>query len=161
VREGASNASGARNFIRPHGRLWDLVRQRYFEASVTPIAERVLFGEGWHEEESEGGEVWRWMGGRSVAQLPPLAGDARLTLTFYVPTDALPAAPKVTIRLNGEIVDRFEGSSAIMERELLVHARGDALNELVIETDRVVTPPPGDPRRLGLRLNALGWKPKG
>jgi len=159
VREGASNASGAVNFIRPHGRVWDLVRQRYFEASVSPMAERVVFGEGWHEEESEGGEVWRWMAGRSVAQLPPLAGDARLTLAFYVPTDALPAAPKVTIRLNGEIVDRFEGSSAIMQRELMVHARGDAPNELVIETDRVVKPPPGDPRTLGLRLNALGWLP--
>jgi hypothetical protein len=157
VREGASNTSGAQNFIRPQGRLWDLVRQRYFEASVSPIAERVVFGEGWHEEESERGEVWRWMAGRSVAQLPPLAGDARLTLTLYVPTDALPAAPKVTIRVNGEVVDRFEGSSALMQRELVVHARGDAPNELVIETDRVVTPPPGDPRLLGLRLNALGW----
>jgi len=157
LREGASTATGAQNFNRPHGRLWDLVRQRYFEATVSPIAERVQFGEGWHEEESEGGEAWRWMAARSVAQLPPLTGDARLTLTFYVPTDALPAAPKVTIRLNGEVVDRFEGSSPIMQRELVVHARGDAPNELVIETDRVVTPPPGDPRRLGLRLNSLGW----
>lgn len=159
VSEGASNASGAVNFIRPQGRLWNLVRQRYFEASVSPIAERVAFGQGWHEEESERGEVWRWMGGRSVALLPPLAGSAQLTLTLYVPTDALPAAPKVTIRMNGEVVDRFEGSSAIMQREIAVHARGDAPNELVIETDRVVTPPPGDPRLLGLRLNALGWKP--
>ena len=161
VREDATNASGAVNFIRPHGRLWDLVRQRYFEASVSPMAERVAFGQGWHEEEGEGGEVWRWMAGRSVAQLPPLAGDARLTLTLYVPLDALPAAPKVTIRVNGEVVDRFEGSSAIMQREIAVHARGDAPNELVIETDRVVTPPQGDPRLLGLRLNAMGWKPTG
>lgn len=159
VSEGASNASGAVNFIRPQGRLWNLVRQRYFEASVSPIAERVAFGEGWYEEESERGEFWRWMAGRSVALLPPLTGDARLTLTLYVPLDALPAAPKVTIRVNGEVVDRFEGSSAIMQRELLVRARGDAPNELTIETDRVVTPPPGDPRLLGLRLNALGWKP--
>jgi hypothetical protein len=161
VQEGASNASGALNFIRPQGRLWSLVRQRYFEASVSPMAERVAFGEGWHEEESERGEVWRWMAGRSVALLPPLAGDALLTLTLYVPLDALPAAPKVTIRLNGEVVDRFEGSSEIMQRELKVRARGDAPNELVMETDGVVTPPPGDPRLLGLRLNALGWKPTG
>lgn len=159
VREDASNASGAVNFIRPRGRLWSLARQRYFEASVSPIAERVAFGEGWHEEESEGLEVWRWMAGRSVALLPPLAGDAQLTLHLYVPTDALPAAPKVTVRLNGEVVDRFEGTSAIMQRELAVRARGDGPNELVIETDLVVTPPPGDPRLLGLRLNTLGWKP--
>jgi hypothetical protein len=161
VQEGASNASGAVNFVRPQGRLWSLVRQRYFEASVSPMEERVAFGQGWHEEESERGEVWRWMAGRSVALLPPLAGDARLSLTLYVPLDALPAAPAVTIRLNGEVVDRFEGSSEIMQRELQVRARGDAPNELVMETDGVVTPPPGDPRLLGLRLNALGWKPTG
>jgi hypothetical protein len=160
VQEGATNSSGAVNFVRPQGRLWNLVRQRYFEASVSPMAERVAFGEGWHEEESDRGEVWRWMAGRSVALLPPLAGDAQLTLTLYVPLDALPAAPKVTISVNGEVVDRFDGSSEIMQRELQVRGRSDGPTELVIETDRVVAPRPGDPRPLGLRLNAFRWKPR-
>jgi len=158
LREGASNVTGAQNFVRPHGRLWDLVRRRYFEVSVRPIGERITFGDGWYDEEGAGGEVWRWMGGRSVAQLPPIAGEARLTLTLYAPLDALPAAPNVVIRVNGVIVDRFAAPSRLMEREMVVHARGDAVNELVIETDRVVKPL-RDPRVLGLRLNTLGWLP--
>jgi hypothetical protein len=157
LREGASNVTGAQNFIRPHGRLWDLVRQRYFEASVCPIGERVTFGDGWYDEEGSR-EVWRWMGGRSVAELPPIAGEARLTLTLYAPLDALPAAPNVVIRVNGVVVDRFAATSKFTEREIVVHARGDVVNELVIETDRVVKPA-RDSRVLGLRLNALGWLP--
>ncbi len=155
IREDASNAADAQNFVRPHGRLWDLVRRRYFEASVRPISERVVFGDGWYDQEGAG-EVWRWMGARSVAQLPPVAGEARLSLTLYAPLDALPAPPNVVIRVNGAIVDHFTATTKFSEREVIVPARRDALNELVIETDRVVKPP-RDKRVLGLRLNALGW----
>src|SRR5205085_11573559 len=156
--EGAGNVAGAQTFVRPRGRLWDLVRRRYFEVSVRPISEHITFGEGWYDEEGTGGEVWRWMGGRSVAQLPPIAGDARLTLTLYAPLDALSSAPNIVVRVNGVVVDRFAVTSRLMEREMVVHARGDAVNELVIETDRVVKPR-RDPRLLGLRLNSLGWLP--
>ena len=44
------------------------------------------------------------------------------------------------------------------EREMIVHARDDAVNELIIETDRVMKPA-RDSRVLGLRLNSLGWLP--
>lgn len=158
LREGASNVAGAQNFVRPRGHLWDLVRRRYFEVSARPIGERVIFGDGWYDEEGSGAEVWRWMGGRAVAQLPPLHGEARLTLTLYVPLDVLKTAPNVTIRLNGAVVDHFAGTSKLAEREIVVRARDDAPNELVIETDRAVKPP-SDTRTLGLRLNALGWLP--
>jgi hypothetical protein len=158
LREGASNVVGAQNFVRPRGHLWDLVRRRYFEVSARPIGERVIFGDGWYDEEGSGAEVWRWMGGRAVARLPPLHGEARLTLTLYVPLDALDAPPNVTIRVNGVVVDRFAGTSKIAEREIVVRARDDAPNELVIETDRVVQPR-SDTRTLGLRLNSLGWLP--
>jgi hypothetical protein len=158
LREAASNVTSAQNFVRPHGRLWDLVRRRYFEVSVRPISEHITFGDGWYDEEGAGREVWRWMGGRSAAQLPAISGDARLTLTLYAPLDALPVAPNVVIRVNGVVVDRFAVTSRWMNREMIVHARGDAINELVIETDRVVKPP-RDTRVLGLRLNALGWLP--
>jgi hypothetical protein len=159
LREDASNAVGAQNFVRPHGRLWDLVRRRYFEVSVRPVTEHVVFGAGWYDEESSAGQVWRWMGGRSVAALPPIRGDARLTLALYAPLDALPSAPAVTIRVNGAVVDRFVPAKSLVEREIVVHARGDAVNELVIETSGVVKTP-RDSRTLGLRLNALGWLPR-
>jgi hypothetical protein len=157
LREGAGNVVNAQNFVRPRGRLWDLVRRRYFEVSARPITERIVFGAGWYDEEGSGEEVWRWMGGRSVAQLPPIDGDARLTLTLFAPLDALPAAPNVTVRVNGAVVDRFVAVSQLMEREIVIHARGDATNEMVIETDGVVNAPT-DRRTLGLRLNSLGWR---
>ena len=158
LREGASNAVGAQNFVRPRGRLWDLVRRRYFEVSARPVTEHVVFGAGWYDEEGSGGAVWRWMGGRSVAALPPIRGDARLTLGLYLPLDALPAAPNVTVRVNGVIVDRFVPATSLVQREIVVHARGDATNELVIETSGIVNTP-RDSRTLGLRLNAIGWLP--
>jgi hypothetical protein len=158
LREDASNAVGAQNFVRPRGRLWDLVRRRYFEVSVRPVSEHVDFGAGWYDQEGSGEQVWRWMGGRSVAELPPIRGDARLTLGLYVPLDALPSAPEVTVRVNGAVVDHFTPSTSLVERQVVVHARADAANELVIETSGVVKTP-RDARTLGLRLNALGWLP--
>lgn len=161
--EDASTSPHAENFIRPHGRLWDLVRQRYFESSVRPIAEMVAFGDGWYSEEGAGPQAWRWMGARSDAKLPPIDGNARLSLSLYVPLDVLPAFPNIVVRLNGNVVDAFRGQRSFISREWVVHARGNAPNELVIETDRVVTPAAGhvgrDARTLGLRLNSIGWVP--
>ncbi len=163
LREDASSSAHAENFIRPHGRLWELVRQRYFEVSVRPIAELVVFGRGWYQEEGSGAEAWRWMGARSEAMLPPIAGDARLTLSLYVPLDALGKMPNVTVRVNGVAVDSFRATSININREVVVHASEQASNVLVIETDRVVTPAAqhlgSDARTLGLRLNSLGWMP--
>ncbi len=163
LREDASGSPHAENFIRPRHRLWDLVRQRYFEASVRPIEEVVAFGDGWYFEEGSGPEVWRWMGARSEAKLPPIRGDARLALSIYIPLDALGSPPNITVRLNGMMVDRFAATRPFMKREVVVHARADAANQLTIETDRVVVPAAqhrgSDTRTLGLRLNSIGWMP--
>jgi len=163
LREDASTSPHAENFIRPHKRLWDLVRQRYFEVSVRPIAEVVAFGKGWYWEEGEGPQAWRWMGAHSEAALPPMPGDARLTLSLYVPLDALGSPPNIIVRLNGATIDTFRAARSFINRELVVHARPDAPNALVIETDRVIAPAAqrisADTRTLGLRLNAIGWMP--
>lgn len=160
LREGSSNAARAQNFVRKRRRLWEIARQRYFEASVSPITERVIFGAGWYDEETSGSEVWRWMGTRSSAELPPIAGEARLTLALYAPLDGLAAKPNVTIRVNGEVVNRFTATALLNEREIAVHPRPGAANELVIETDQLV-PLARDARGLGLRLNSIGWSPRG
>jgi hypothetical protein len=160
VREGGSNAPGAVTFSRPRARLWNLVRRRYFEVSVTPAV--VRYGNGWYSEEGEGATLWRWMSNRSVTILPPLR-RAQLVLAFYIPLDVLGAAPTVTLRINGNVVDQFMASQKLMSREITVDARDDATNELVIETSRTVNPAAkhlgGDTRDLGLRVNALGWMP--
>ena len=142
------------SFVRTHGRLWELVRHRYFDVSVRPIPSLVVFGNGWSAEERSPARIWRWMGRRSEAVLPPLEGPARLTLSFYIPRDAI-AAPKVVIRLNGAVVDAFRGEATNVDRQIMVQARSP--NVLEIETDRVVLPWAGDERTLGLRLNAIEW----
>ena len=163
VREQESRSPNAENFTRPHGRLYELARQRYFEVSVQPVVDVVRFGSGWYWEEGEGAQAWRWMGSHSEALLPPISGDAHLTLSLYVPLDALDALPNVTVRVNGMVVDRFRAGLKNAKREIIVHARADRPNELAIDTDRTVVPAvkhlAADARLLGLRLNAIGWMP--
>ena len=138
-------AEGEGAFRREHGALWDLVRRRYFDVLLQPVP-RVVFGEGWYGEE----EAWRWMARRSVMTLPP--GGCKLTLRLYVPLDALPEPPMITVRV-GDTVDRFRMTAADVERTY--DPRG--ARELVIETTGAVRTP-GDPRELGVRLNALEWR---
>jgi len=135
----------------PHGRFWDIARHRYFDVSVRPVAERIVFGDGWYAEEGSPAQPWRWMAAHSQLELPAAGGNARLELSFYVPLDALPARPTVTIRVDGRIVDQFTATSQNVERDLVVRGR-----TLTIDTDRVAKPP-RDPRVLGLRLNAIVW----
>lgn len=162
LREDARPSARAVVFTRAHDRLWQLARQRYFDVSVRPVTEIITFGNGWYEEES-GGRPWRWMAARSTATLPPIAGNARLSLSFYVPLDALDAAPDVTVLVNGTIVDRFHAATKDIERRITVHSRASEPDELTIETTRVVVPAAkgisGDRRTLGLRLNAIEWMP--
>ena len=163
LREDVSSSPHAENFIRSHGHLWDLVRQRYFDVSVRPIAEVVAFGNGWYWEEGAGAQAWRWMAAHSEAKLPPISGNARLSLSFYIPLDALGTAPNVTVRINGATVAQFRAGMNNVKREVVVPARSDAPNELTIDTDRVIVPAAKhlspDTRTLGLRLNSIGWMP--
>jgi hypothetical protein len=147
VREGA--APGARLFTRAHGRLWELVRQRYFEISVLETP-HLLFGDGWYPQEGRGDGAIRWMGRQSHALLP--AGPTRhLTLRLYAPLDAVDS-PLVEIRVGG-VVDRFRATSTTIERTILVSA-SQAPVELTITTGATAHPP-GDSRELGLRLDGL------
>ncbi|PYQ32706.1 MAG: hypothetical protein DMF57_12030 [Acidobacteria bacterium] len=163
LREDRSDAPHALNFVRAPGRLWKLVRRRYFEVSVRPIVPLIDFRDGWYSEESSGILAWRWMSKRSLAILSPIRGRAMLALSLYVPLDVLGAPPHVTIRLNGVMLGRFLAERKNVSRVFNVEARRDAPNELVIETDRTVVPAAlhvgSDRRGLGLRLNSLGWMP--
>jgi hypothetical protein len=161
LREGL-NAPGAEHFGRPRGRLWDIVRRRYFDVGVQPISEMMVFGDGWYWEEGDAaGNVWRWMQQRSEITLPPAGPKAHLRLSLYAPLDALPRRPNVVVRLNGAVIDSYQPAKSTFDRDLIVPARTDATNSLVIETDEAVRPASRhlnpDTRILGLRLNAIGW----
>ncbi|HEV7923518.1 MAG TPA: hypothetical protein VGR02_22260 [Thermoanaerobaculia bacterium] len=159
---GASAATDAVNFRRPHGRLWNINHHGYFEASVQPLADRAHFLEGWYGEESTEDHAWRWMSGRSTILLPALHGNGELTMRFYVPLDALPRPPQVTITFNGAPVETLTASTSEVARTYTLTSRTGAPNELRIETDGVVNPARlgkgGDTRDLGLQLRGLTWK---
>lgn len=163
LKEGASNTRHSQNFTRTLKRLDRLARRRYFEVSLQPNTEVPQFGDEWHQEEGGGGKVWRWMPYRAMIFLPPIAGKAELTLSLYVPLDALAAPPTVDVRLNGATIDHFRADRSDILRVYTVSGRPDRVNELVLETDRVVNPAAlrkgSDTRNLGLRLNMLGWSP--
>ena len=140
----------------PRQRLWEIMRDRYYDATASVVDVPIAFGSGWYPEEGRGGEQWRWMGAHSVTTLPPIPGRSRLVLRFYAPLDVLKTPPMVVVRVNGAIVDQFRATSRDIEREIFIPTHGDRPNELTIDTDRVVKPA-SDPRTLGLRLNALVW----
>lgn len=147
AREGISIDPAAMRFQRTPGHLWWLARQRYFDVSVTPVA-RPQFGTGWYDEESDHGQMWRWMSRRATIVLPPSIRRGRVTLALHAATDA----SVITISLNGRVLERFDAKSADVERTYDVALRPSQPSELTIETDRT-TNAPADPRDLGLRLD--------
>ncbi|MGZ7040391.1 MAG: hypothetical protein ACXVH7_01240 [Thermoanaerobaculia bacterium] len=163
IGEGSNVFQEAINFRRQRGRLWNIVRRRYFEISVRPITSSVSFGAGWYDEESTGGDVWRWMGSRSATRLSAVPGRARLHFEFHFPSDGKQPFPIVTISLNGQIVDRFRPAASGVEKTYTVTGRGNAPNDLEIETDSVVNLSRAgiahDARDLGLELLGLSWRP--
>ncbi|HEX7421583.1 MAG TPA: hypothetical protein VF505_16955 [Thermoanaerobaculia bacterium] len=165
VSEGSSAVVGAHNFVRDRGHLFDIARQRYFEASVVPMTSVFRFGAGWYGGENVGLSSWRWMSGHSKTLLPPIVGNARLTMGFDIPSEMVSRHPTIEIQLNGVIVDRFVCSTPSMTKSWLVPARADAWNQLVISMDKVLNPAKEgitpDARDLGLDLTSYSWGPAG
>lgn len=164
ITEGATADPSGRNFLRPRGELWRVVRQRYFEVCVVPLRTSARFADGWYEAENQGAEVWRWMGGRSLTFLPAIPnGRGALRMQMQFPLDTLASVPQLTIRWNGEIIDRFSPRDWQEQRDYEVNSIASGENELVIETSAVVNPKRqglnDDPRDLGLLLKSMSWGP--
>ena len=150
---------GGHNFVWPRNRLWRIIRRRNFEAAALRLNSLIRFGEGFHGEESAGTEIFRWTGKEAHAELPPMPSTGRLSMRIYVPIDAIQPPPAIEIRVNGEVVERFVGREAYVEKSWVVPSRRNAPNELVIATSDVVVPGNGDTRQLGLRIDAISWTP--
>jgi hypothetical protein len=159
----AVKATDAQIFVRPRGRLWRIVRQRYFEAAVLPAWDLVRFSDGWHDPESDGESTWRWMKKSSTTMLPSAGARGRLTLRLYVPKDALPRPPTIDVAFNGVPVERFVATEFEVQKSWVLPSRQGAANDLRIITSESIVPaavrPGGDARELGLKLMALTWQP--
>ena len=108
------------------------------------------FGEGWYDEEGTRPSTWRWMSGRGVLTFEGRSG--RLYLELRVPLEALRTRPRITIELDGKVIDQFTPEVAEVVRVIEVR-RGTTL---VITTSETFTPE-RDPRKLGLMLTRLLW----
>lgn len=163
--EGAFDQAGTIVFVRKRDPLNRIARERYFEVSVVPLRHSAEFRDGWYGGESMGKETWRWMAGRSVTLLPPLAGPAELRIVLSSPSEFRAKLPNVTVTLNGVDLETFPVSEYPTTRAYRVAPRPGQVNELVIETDRVLNPLrdgiSNDPRDLGLVLRSLWWAEAG
>jgi hypothetical protein len=161
--EDTTIALHAQKFRRPRTRLWELVRQRYFDVAVIPATEAVLFEEGWHEAESDDTGGWRWMGPRATVRLPAIESASELTLRFEVPGDGTRDTANVRMAIDGEEVRSFVCARAC-EQRIVVPTRGKVARTVEISTDWWINPSARgmypDGRDLGLRLMAIGWVPQ-
>jgi len=155
--EGVSRIPGSVVFERKRFRLESIVRStRYFEVSIVPIRQAIEFPSGFYAPEAAGTSIWRWMGKEGRIVLPPHLARMRIHVVMYVPHDALPSPPDLTVAFNGAIVDRIHATQSNVERTYDVVALTNAPNELVIDTNETVRPP-RDTRDLGLRINDVEW----
>lgn len=143
-----------RVFARQRDVLWNIVRHRYFAVTLSTLGQVWRFGDGWHDEEGEGTDVFRWMRGRSVTILPNAGPRARLSIEVEIPSPLVAAAPALTVTLNGRVIDRVRCTSEVMTKTWDVDT--GPRNELVLSIDRTMKPP-GDVRELGLRLDRYSW----
>jgi hypothetical protein len=146
-------------FKREHGNLWNIARRHYFDIKLAPMTRGAQFGSGWYAAEANGSDQWRWMGRHSTAILPSSNGETMLRVHFGIPGEVMARNPKITIRLNGKVVDELRTTAGFVERDLHVTPMpGGKPNVLELSTDRSVRPA-GDGRELGLRLRYISWGP--
>jgi hypothetical protein len=147
---------------RPHLRNLTGLYNRYYEACVAPIDVRVTYGPGWYGEESDGTNVWRWMGRAAHIALETSGRPARLTLRMYAPVDAV-QNQTLTVSANGNVIDRYPITSADIERHYDLTLPGGTRSDILIEVDKTVVPKNvakgGDDRELGLKLLDVTWTP--
>ena len=151
-------------FTRERGHLWNIARRHYFEIVLKPLRDRPQFLSGWYGPETMDIHEWRWMSGRSITILPPQRGRSILRMHLGIPGELMGRNPEVTVKLNGNIVDRFHTTNGYIERDVHVTpAPGNAPNVLELSIDKTVIPIRAhtgpDRRTLGLRLRYLAWGP--
>jgi 4-amino-4-deoxy-L-arabinose transferase-like glycosyltransferase len=163
VNDRPSGVEDGIEFRRERGRLWNVVRSRNFEASITLVTNHLRFGAGWYDEEASDSGVWRWMSNEGTLFLPAVHGNGKLTLRFFVPNDTLTSPPTVTIIANGKQVDQFVAKGDTLQKSWIIPSVASGENEIIIRTSDAVNPRKHrgvpDDRDLGLRLDSFAWEP--
>jgi len=119
---------------RSRDRLPNLVRDRFFEVSITPLANVIQFNAGWWQE-STSIETWPSMASQSKMTLVPLAGRGNLEVVLHVPKPYLPRDPIVTMFWNGREIARTRPVNGAVRQKFTLESAGQTPNELRIAID--------------------------
>ena len=148
-------------FTRHRGGLWNIARRHYFDVSLAPVERFAHFGAGWYQPESSDTDEWRWMGSHSATLLPPTSGPAALRLNFDVPAELLPLHPRVTIKLNGKVIESFPATHSTETHDYTGLAsdpvRSNVLELSIDHTLKPTSVPGADARELGLMMRFLSF----
>ena len=148
-------------FTRHRGGLWNIARRHYFDVSLAPVERFAHFGAGWYQPESSDTDEWRWMGSHSATLLPPTSGPAALRLNFDVPAELLPLHPRVTIKLNGKVIESFPATHSTETHDYTGLAsdpvRSNVLELSIDHTLKPTSAPGADARELGLMMRFLSF----
>lgn len=144
--------------------LWQRLDRPFDGLTRVAAGEGVSFGDGWYREEGKPPRSWRWMGARSVTDLPGGEGPMRLYLQLHAPVDEFPAPPAIGVEIDGKLVDLVSATGAQVTRSYDVDASAADRHTLVLTTNRTFRPArrhgAGDRRELGLSLQRLVWLPR-
>lgn len=137
-------------------------------AAGSPVPEPVIiYGQGFSDEEQDGGNTWRWMAGQGFIRLKNSGKEMKLRIKGDAPIEQFTKPPVITVTLNGEKLDEFPGAKDIAKEYIVPVARqgNGPASELRITTDKVFVPKEKDPksndeRQLGFSLRELVWEPQ-
>lgn len=154
------------NGPRGRRRITKMSLERYLKlylTEITPVWQTVYL-DGWYGVESDGVNVWQWMGRRAQVALFNEADTMQLYVRGFVVTLRDGTHPTLTLRLDGREVARFKPQQEAFEQRLTVPTEaGRFWSVLTLEVEPIVTPKglglSGDERELGLRCYEVHWTP--
>jgi hypothetical protein len=115
------------------------------------VRDHAWAGQGWHDPEMEGGVAYRWTSGPQADVRFVAAAPVAFTIALDLMPISGPAREQLEVRLNGRALPRDAGRDQW-------HAPRDAVlrgpNTLTLAAP-VVPGPPGDGRRLGLKVRGI------
>lgn len=151
---------------RGRRRITKMSLERYLKlylTEITPVWQTVYL-DGWYGVETDGVNIWQWMGRRAQVALFNEADTMQLYVRGFVVTLRDGTYPTLTLRLDGREVARFKPQQEAFEQRLTVPTEaGRFWSVLTLEVDPVVTPKglglSNDERELGLRCYEVKWTP--
>ena len=152
----------AKSFHRTREKhLARVVRDRYFEMSVVPVENSILFEDGFYDPEGDSDHPLRWMAARGKVVVAASGRARTLRLTIELPSETVGKA-SLTFSCNGVRVATIKPDAAVFTQTIELPV-GNASNEIELAVDATVRPSDVDPeskdtRDLGARILTVELK---